>query len=194
MPTWGYVIVAVAIVLVAATAVGGWLVARSRSTRLRSAFSSEYDRMVAGAGNRRQAERELRSREERHDALHIVPLRTAARERYLERWRSTQSDFVDSPETAVRTANELVEEVMGERGYPVDDFEEQAAIVSVDHPDVVEHYRAGHLVLLSAEDGRSTTEDLRRAMRHYRMLFEELLETSDDEPAEARVQETEHVT
>jgi predicted nucleic acid-binding protein len=164
--------VAAALLLVALAVVATM---QRRTRRLRSSFQSEYDRAVNDAGSRRDAERELRDREERRQELDIVPLSAAAREHYAERWERVQSAFVDAPVEAVHDADSLLGEVMAERGYPVDDFEEQAAIVSVDHPDVVENYRSAHGVYLASRDKQATTEDLRRAMRHYRSLFEDLL-------------------
>jgi len=182
MPTWAYVIIGVAAAL-AVLGVAAWALAQRRSARLRSTFASEYDRTVADAGGRRRAEHELLEREERRKELVIVPLSTNARERYSDQWRATQAEFVDAPERAVREANGLVEEVMAERGYPVSDFEEQAAVISVDHGDVVENYRAAHSISAAAEDGRASTEDLRQAMRHYRSLFEDLLGEAVDTAA-----------
>jgi len=173
MRTWAYVIIAVVAAAVVLLAVAAVLMSR-RSHRLRSTFASEYDRTVAETG-RRRGEHELVERQKRRESLDIRPLSAASRERYAEQWRQTQAEFVDSPETAVRNANALVEGVMSERGYPVADFEEQAAVVSVDHADVVENYRTAHEISVAADNGEVSTEDLRRAMRHYRSLFEDLL-------------------
>ena len=106
----------------------------------------------------------------------IRPLGAAARDRYAERWRATQAQFVDQPASALADADKLVAEVMHERGYPVDDFEQQAADVSVDHPEVVEHYREAHGIHIRSAKQRASTEDLRLAMVHYRALFSALLE------------------
>jgi len=189
MPTWAYVIIAVA-VIVAVLLVAGALLMRRRSHRLQSTFDSEYDRTLAKTGRRRRAEHELLDREKRRERLDIRPLSAASRERYAEEWRQTQADFVDSPEAAVREANTLVENVMSERGYPVTDFEEQAAVISVDHAGVVENYRSAHEISVAAGEGEASTEDLRRAMRNYRSLFEDLLgeavvgaDQRSDEPA-----------
>jgi hypothetical protein len=179
MPTWAYVIVVVAVVAAILVAAAVALATR-RSKRLRSTFSSEYDRAVEESGGKRRAEQELLEREKQRDRLVIRPLAPAARERYAERWRRTQAEFVDTPEASVRDANALVEEVMTERGYPVSSFEEQAAVVSVDHADVVQGYRSAHEISLAAAAGEATTEDLRRAMRQYRTLFEELLGATTD--------------
>src|SRR6185369_14201982 len=123
-------------------------------------------------GDQRAAEAELRERVERRRSYDIRELEPAARERYAERWRVTQARFVDQPASTLADADELVNEVMRERGYPVDDFETQAADVSVDHPGVVEHYRQAHAVRASDE---TSTEELREAFVHYRALFAELL-------------------
>jgi hypothetical protein len=113
--------------------------------------------------------------------MEIVALEPAARQRYAEAWRDTQARFVDSPEQAIREADHLVTEVMRERGYPMEDFDQRAADVSVDHPNVVENYRAAHATSLANDQGRASTEDLRQAMVHYRALFVELLEQPEEE-------------
>jgi hypothetical protein len=130
---------------------------------------------------RRRAESELAERERRREYLEIVPLEPAARERYAEAWRDTQARFVDSPEQAIREADHLVTEVMRERGYPMEDFDQRAADVSVDHPNVTENYRAAHATSLANDQGEASTEDLRQAMVHYRALFVELLEQPGEE-------------
>jgi hypothetical protein len=190
MPSWAYVIIAIAAVAAVLLA-AGVLLMRRRSQRLRSTFESEYDRTLAKTGDRRRAEHELLDREKHRERLDIRPLPAAARDRYAKEWRQTQADFVDSPQAAVRDANALVEHVMSDRGYPVRDFDEQAAVISVDHPDVVENYRSAHDIALAAADGEASTEDLRQAMRHYRSLFEDLLaETVDNTEAHAEPRES----
>ena len=193
MPEWVWAIIAVAVVVV--VALGIWQVAaKQRRERLRGRFGPEYDRTLdRTAGDRRAAESELAEREKRREQLEIRPLSPAARERYSTSWREVQALFVDEPETAVRTADQLVISVMRERGYPMDDFEQRAADVSVDHPDVVENYRAAHRISQASDRGNATTEDLRQAMRHYRALFEDLLETRSGEPAESASRETRSV-
>lgn len=182
MDTWVWIAVVVGVVIVLGLI--AWAALRSRRTRaLRSQFGPEYDRVTADAPTRREAESELRQRQERREQLDIRPLEPAARERYLEAWRDTQARFVDDPEGAVGEADTLIQQVMRERGYPVEDFEGRAADVSVDHPEVVNNYRAAHGIRTAHERGKATTEDLRQALRHYRALFEELLEP---ERAEAR--------
>jgi hypothetical protein len=170
-----YVLLAI---LVIALIVAGIVIARQRrSQQLQEGFGPEYRRTVEERGDRREAEAELQERRERREELDIRPLEPAARDRYAERWQSAQRHFVDEPAPAVGEADSLVMEVMRDRGYPVaDDFEQRAADVSVDHPRVVEHYRAAHAISMRATDGRAGTEDLRQAMVHFRALFEDLLE------------------
>ena len=181
MPSWGWVLIAVAAALVLGLA--AWaLLAQRRSRRLQGRFGPEYSRVVDGSESRREAEAELAERASRRDRLDIRPLGSEARDRYAERWRQVQSDFVEAPATAVADADTLVTEVMRDRGYPMDDFEQRSADVSVDYPDVVENYRQGHRISQLSERGEASTEDLRQAVQHYRRLFDELLEPSEDEP------------
>jgi hypothetical protein len=170
-----YVLLAI---LVIALIVAGIVIVRQRqSQQLQEGFGPEYRRTVEERGDRREAEAELQERRERREELDIRPLEPAARDRYAERWQSAQRHFVDEPAPAVGEADSLVMEVMRDRGYPVaDDFEQRAADVSVDHPRVVEHYRAAHAISMRATEGRAGTEDLRQAMVHFRALFEDLLE------------------
>jgi hypothetical protein len=147
-----------------------------RSQQLREGFGPEYERAVAEHGDRRSAESALRERRERREKLDIRELEPAARDRYAERWRATQRHFVDEPPEAVAEADELVSAVMRDRGYPVeDDFGRRAADISVDHPVVVEHYRAAHAISTDSARGDADTEGLRQAMVHFRSLFAELL-------------------
>jgi hypothetical protein len=181
MPTWAWILIAIAaVVIVAGVAVAGLM--QRRSARLRQRFGPEYDRAVQQRGSRREAEAELGSRVERRERLEIQPLSPAARERYFESWRQVQTQFVDAPAGAVTSADALVASVMNERGYPMDDFERRAADISVDHPQVVERYRSAHGIAQKNERGEATTEDLRQALKHYRALFEELLEPTEDRP------------
>jgi hypothetical protein len=178
MDTWVWIVIAVAAIVILGVL---WAATRSRRTRtLREGFGPEYDRTVEETGGRRDAERELRERQERREQLDIRPLSAAARDRYVERWREIQVQFVDDPGRAVGQAHTLVDEVMRERGYPVDDFDDQAATVSVDHPQLVDNYRSAHRTWAANERGEAGTEDLRQSLVHYRSLFEELLETSDE--------------
>lgn len=179
MDAWIWIVIAIAAIAVVAAMVA---VAsrRRRTSHLQDRFGSEYDRTIDETGDRGAAENDLLERERRHDELDIRPLPEGARVRYSEEWQGVQARFVDDPEGAVGAADRLVQQVMGERGYPTDeDFERRAADVSVDHPDVVENYREGHGLWdrYRRGDGTGQTEDLRQAMVHFRRLFEELLES-----------------
>jgi len=177
MDTWIWILIAVVAVLV--VVVIAVTVARNRRARLRDRFGAEYNRTVDTADNRREAERELRDRAARRDELELTPLTPGARERFEERWQTVQAAFVDRPVVAVADADDLLTQVMRERGYPVDDFESQSALVSVDHPEVAENYRRGHEIYTKTVDGSATTEDLRQAVISYRSLFEELMRETD---------------
>jgi hypothetical protein len=179
MPTWGWVVIGVGIAAIVVLAVVAMLM-QMRTRRLQASFGPEYDRTVADAPSRREAEHVLAERQKRRAEFEITPLTPAARERYVRAWQETQTRFVDDPGSAVSAADRLIEQVMSERGYPVEDFEEQAADLSVDHPDVVDDYREAHAIALSHERGHADTEDLRRALVRYRSLFERLLESEDE--------------
>lgn len=181
MPIWGWIVVAV----VAALAVGValWAAAkRQRTARLRRTFGPEYDRSVETTGSRQEAEAELSGRVRRRRELEIRPLTAGEAERYAQQWRQVQAGFVDDPRRALASADTLVYTVMADRGYPMEEFEQRAADVSVDHPGVVENYRAAHAIAEASERGDASTEDMRQGMQHYRALFGELLETDRDEP------------
>jgi FtsZ-interacting cell division protein ZipA len=184
MAAWVWVLIVIAIVTVVAVLLWQGLT-RRRTGRLQQRFGPEYDRAVDSAESKRQAEAELQAREERRERLEIRPLSQSARARYMETWRVTQAQFVDDPRTAVASADSLIQSVMAERGYPVEDFEQRAADVSVDHPQVVENYREGHRLAQSSAGGDRSTENLRQAMKHYRALFDELVEPDADEPTAA---------
>jgi hypothetical protein len=185
MPVWAWIIIVAAAVLVVVAAAA--MYSRNRRTRgLQERFGSEYDRTVDERDGRRDAERELAERERQRERLDIIPLSDEAKSRYADSWRTVQSRFVDDPSGAVREADRLVTDAMRERGYPIDDFEQRAADISVDHPDVVENYRAGHDLYLKEERGEADTEDERQAFVHYRALFAELLETREGEMQEVR--------
>jgi len=175
MDTWIWVVIAVVATAIVLAVIWSALRAR-RSQELRERFGPEYDRVAADAPTKREAESELRAREERREQLEIRPLSAEQRERYQARWTAVQAEFVDDPAGAVTEADSLIQDVMRERGYPVDDFDTRAADLSVDHPDVVENYRAGHGIATAHERGKASTEELRKAVQHYRALFEELLE------------------
>jgi hypothetical protein len=175
MPAWLWVVIAV--VVIAAIALAVWAAMRRRRTEnLRRQFGPEYDRTVDETGGPRDAESELERRRRRREDLDIRPLAPDARRRYAEEWRILQARFVDDPAGAVAQADTLVTEVMRERGYPMDDFDQRAADVSVDHPEVVGDYRSAHDISTRSANGQADTEDLRQAMVHHRALFEQLLE------------------
>ena len=181
------VVLIVVIVVVIAVAVAVWLYTQKRRTQnLKERFGPEYDRTVRETDNRGRAEAELQKRERRVEQLDIRPLSASEREAFAERWRSAQAQFVDDPGGAIKEADRLVGEAMQARGYPVGDFEQRAADISVDHPGVVANHRAAHEIALRNERGEADTEALRKAMVHYRALFEDLLETAGTERAEVQ--------
>jgi type VI protein secretion system component VasK len=183
MDTWVWIVIAVvaAIVLLAIL----WSASRARRTSsLKDQFGREYDRTVEHEGGRREAERELKERQKRHEKLNLRPLPPEARDRYIQAWRVMQSRFVDDPSGAVAEADTLVQHVMRNRGYPVDDFEQRVADISVEHPEVVEKYRTAHGIAQASERNEASTEDLRHSVRHYRALFSELLETDEGDAVE----------
>jgi hypothetical protein len=152
---------------------------------LKDEFGPEYGRVVAERGDQRAAEKELADRRQRVGTFEIRPLDSAAREHYLEQWAAAQRAFVDEPAAAVGQAHELVQRVMHDRGYPVDeDFEQRAADISVEHPAVVENYRSAHGISVRAVNGQASTEQLRQAMVHFRALFDDLLAPGDAERAD----------
>jgi hypothetical protein len=156
-----------------------WLYVRNRkrtTAELRHKFGPEYERAILTHGSERKAEAKLADREKRVEKLNIRDLDPLERERFLKRWESVQSNFVDSPKGAVAEADDLVSSLMKTRGYPVSDFDQRAADISVDHPQVVENYRSAHDIALRVGKDAATTEDLRTAMIHYRSLFEELVQ------------------
>lgn len=174
MPAWGWVVVVVvALALIGVAAWAAWQ--RQRRQRLRERFGPEYERAVEGEEDRRRAEAELAERERRRESLEIRPLDPAAADRYLVEWREIQASFVDRPVEAVRDADRVITDVMRDRGYPMDSFDQRAADISVDHPGVVDDYRSAHAVSVASDRGNASTEDLRRAMVHYRSLFDALL-------------------
>ena len=193
MDTWVWIVIGVIVAIVVLGVVFSALRTR-RSRSLQDQFGREYDRTVDKAGGRREAERELAERQKRHDELELKPLSQEARERYLQQWQVTQGRFVDDPTGAVSEADDLVQRVMRDRGYPVDDFEQRAADISVEHPELVEKYRTANGIARASERGEASTEDLRHSVRHYRALFVELLEVDDGgEDASTRDREGEEV-
>lgn len=169
----GLAILVVVVLLVGA----GWMLMRRRSEKLRQRFGPEYGRAVEEAGGKRRAETELGARQKRVESLQIRPLAPDERERFEASWRTTQARFVDGPDQAIGEADRLVREVLQTRGYPVGEFEQRVADLSVEHGNVVTHYRAARRVALANESGQATTEDLRQAMVHFKALFDDLLGT-----------------
>jgi len=173
MQPWGWVLlIVVLVVVVIAVAV---LMRQRRTANLRDRFGPEYDRTVKTADDKHGAEQQLLDRARRRDELDIRPLPEPTRARYADQWRGIQERFIDDPAGSVGSAHGLLEQVMAERGYPTRDFEEQADLVSVDHPRVVEDYRAAYAVYQRQGTGEASTEDLRDALVRYRSLFEDLL-------------------
>jgi hypothetical protein len=173
MNTTTVILIVIAVVAVAIIAL--FLYMNKRSARLRTKFGPEYSRAVEEAGSKYRAEATLEKLEKRVEKLSLRPLEPEAANRFRESWRGIQADFVDDPKAALSNADLLLTEVMSARGYPVADFEERAAEISVNHALVVEHYRAGHQIALKHEKGQASTEDMRQAMIHYRILFDDLL-------------------
>ena len=169
------IIIVVAVLLVAGIAI--LISIRKRKTeRLRTQFgSAEYNRVVKEGESRQKAEAVLDKRADRVESFHIQPLGPGDRARFVESWRGVQARFVDGPGGALTEADQLLRDVMSTRGYPVSDFEQRAADISVDHPLVMENYRAGHGIAVRQTLGQASTEQLRQAMIHYRTLFEELV-------------------
>jgi hypothetical protein len=171
------------VVLIALIAIGAFLTRQRNSRRLQERFGPEYRRVIAERGDRAKAEAELRARERRVQRFKIEPLAAAEAARFDEQWRDLQAHFVDNPQAVAAEADRLVREVMAKRGYPMADFERQAADISVDHPALVENYRAAHAIGVLNERGEASTEQLRKALVYYRDLFAELLEVRDSRPA-----------
>jgi hypothetical protein len=172
-----WVLVVLALVVVVAIVVVAIPQLRSRSLRQR--FGPEYERAIDEEGDRRGAEAELRGRVKRRDALEIRDLEPAAREAYAQQWLQVQQHFIDAPEQTVAEADGLVQTVMRERGYPVDEFDDRVEMMSVDHPQLVDNYRVAHTIQLRSEQRQASTDDLREAFQRYRALFSELLGDGD---------------
>jgi len=178
MNTTYILIIAVVLGLMVAGAILGPIFARrKRSERLQDHFGSEYDHTVETLGDEKKAQTELEERQKYVKGLEIHPLSAAEHERYLADWTAVQSKFVDEPGDAIVNADRLIMEVMQLRSYPVSDFEQRAADVSVSYPALVSNYRAARVIALKNEQHQADTEELRQAMIYYRSLFEELLET-----------------
>ena len=174
-------IVILVIAVVALAAIAFAIMRKRRSQKLRERFGPEYDRVVRHEGDVRKGEGVLAFREKRHERFKLRPLSAADRSSFLYRWNDVQSRFVDDPKGAATLADSLVNDAMQARGYPMGDFEQRAADISVDHPVIVENYRAAHEIARRHSRGQASTEDLRKAMVHYRTLFEELLGENHEE-------------
>lgn len=178
------IIIAIVVVALIILGIVLTIVRKRQGDRLRQHFGQEYERQVQEAGgSRAKAEAELLRREKRVEKLEIKPLRPEQREAYAADWQQIQGRFVDDPERSIAMADALVAEVMKARGYPVDDFEQRAADISVDHPGLVQNYRAAHDIAVRRSEGKADTEDLRAAFIGYRSLFEELLHADEPELA-----------
>jgi hypothetical protein len=176
------IVAVVAAVVVVILALMLWSMGqRRRSEQLRERFGPEYEHTVEETGDKRKAEAELAARAERVRSLDLHPLNAEQRHRFAQSWRSVQASFVDNPAGAVQQADRLVAEAMKARGYPVGDFEQRAADISVDHPQIVQNYRSAHDIAMRNSQGKASTEDLRKALVYYRNLFDELLATETSE-------------
>jgi hypothetical protein len=184
MQAWVWILIAAVVVAALVLGVFGWLQMRRR--RLQQTFGPEYERAVTDAPSRREAEAELEERQRRREELEIRPLSDEVAERYGHEWEGVQVRFVDDPVGATRDADRLVQKVMADRGYPMEEFDARADLLSVDHPTVIENYRAAHTTYLAYDRGDASTEDLRQAMVYYRSLFQELVGVDEREPEEVQ--------
>ena len=186
MPIWEWILIAAVavVVLVGAIVAISMVSFRTKTKRLKQHYGSEYERLVSETGSAKGAVRELTTRERKVGKLDIVPLTPSALSDFTARWQEVQAGFVDNPASAVGVADRLVTEVMRQRGYPVDDFDQRAADISVDHPQIVENYRTAHDIHVSQQHGDVSTEQQREAFVHYRALFEKLLATKDNDTSQ----------
>lgn len=168
------IIIVLALVIIAGIVYG---VQVTRRKQLQKTFGPEYDRVVADTGSRSDGEKQLREREKRHAELELKPLSEESRATYAAAWADVQIDFVDHPEQAVSTADDLVTRLIAERGYPTGDYDDQLATLSVEHARTLGHYRDAHAISRRSANGEASTEDLRQALVHYRALFADLLGT-----------------
>ena len=183
------IVVLVIVVVLAVVAAAAWSVrVRRRRAALQAGFGPEYDRTVASSEKRRSAERELTARQQEHEALTLRPLSSAARARYQERWTEIQTKFVDAPALALNEADSLVTQLLADRGYPTDGFEEKARLLSVEHAHVIEDYRGAHAVEVDNRAGNADTEAVRNAMLAFRRVFEDVMgESAPTTPGSATV-------
>jgi hypothetical protein len=186
-PRTNLILIAVVLALVVVAGIAAWFYSRQRRSKmLRDRFGPEYDRVVKREGDVRRGEGILEFRQQKRDHLQIRPLPAPARTEFSKRWNAVQAQFVDDPQGSAADADRLVREIMEARGYPVANLEELDEIISVDHPRVVENYREAHDLATGRTRSQSTTEGLRKAMVHYRSLFDELLQDTSIERKEAR--------
>lgn len=179
MPEWIWIVIAAVVVVI--IGVVAWAVSRRRRTsRLKQHFGPEYDRTIDEKGEQRAGEAELLARQKKHDKLQLTALTPDARREHAAAWQTVQAEFVNDPEESVGRAERLVTRVMRERGYPIDQFDQRAADISVDHPEVVDNYRSAHEIYVSRKHGEIGTERARQAFVHYRVLFDKLLESDTD--------------
>jgi len=174
------IVIAIVVLVIVGLILASSFSKRNRSKRLQDRFGTEYDRTVQALGNEKKAQTELDERQKHVAGLNIKPLSVTDRERYLANWAAIQSKFVDEPSQSIGNADRLIMEVMQIRAYPVSDFEQRAADISVSYPALVSNYRAAREIALKNEQQQANTEDLRQALIHYRSLFEELLGTEAD--------------
>ncbi|HSV44325.1 MAG TPA: hypothetical protein VLJ58_00930 [Ramlibacter sp.] len=179
---WDMNTMLIALMILALLGVGMYLHYRRHETHtLEKRFGPEYGRAMDELGSRGKAEAELKARQKRVEQLAIVPLSPTEARHFSDAWKGLQARFVDNPQGVMTDADLLVRELMQKRGYPMGDFDRRAADISVDHPEVVEHYRAAQEIVLRDRRGEADTEVLRQAVIHYRALFAELLEV--EQPA-----------
>jgi hypothetical protein len=169
------VLIAIIVVAIVVVALAFWLIQQRRRTELKGRFGLEYDRTIKTAASRGEGEKQLVEREKRVEHFQLKALEPQETQRFSDEWKSAQGHFVDEPSGAIKEADGLVQQVMSARGYPITNFEQQAADISVDHPEVVSNYRAAHAIAEKSQSDGSSTEDLRKAMVYYRSLFDELL-------------------
>jgi hypothetical protein len=188
MDAWVWIVIVAVIVVLVVAVVAAYVLRQQRRRELRETFGAEYELAVAREGDVRRGESDLIARRKRRDKLDIRPLSPSSRDEYSRTWEQTQARFVDDPADALRQADTLIIAVMRERGYPMDDFEQRADDISVDHPDVVQHYRSAHDISTRVDDDRDestetsvSTEDMRQGFVHYRALFQQLLEPEASE-------------
>jgi len=174
MSTTTIIVLAVTIVVIAAVALWAWR--RQRIDNLRRKFGPEYSHAIEQYGSEARAQEALSQRARRMEKFHARGLPREDHDRFLERWNLVQANFVDDPPASIEQADTLVNQLMQARGYPMGDFDKRAEDISVDHPQVVQNYRAAHVIAERQTRGQAVTEDLRQALVHYRALFDELLE------------------